>query len=110
MKFPKTLFFSAAILLGSAGFASAVNVDRNMEVLVDKQLTEDYYVTSNGTLTLNIAESHTMKGHFYGSSSLTTDGGRPQTLGRDYAQDNAGYYDINAAGGKIVITGGGTLE
>ena len=110
MKFPKTLFFSAAILLGGAGFASAVNVDRNMEVLVDKQLTEDYYVTSNGTLTLNIAESHTMKGHFYGSSSLTTDGGRPQTLGRDYAQDNAGYYDINAAGGKIVITGGGTLE
>ncbi len=110
MKFPKTLFFSAAILLGSTGFASAVNVDRNMEVLVNKQLTEDYYVTSNGTLTLNIAESHTMKGHFYGSSSLATDGGRPQTLGRDYAQNNAGYYDIDAAGGKIVVTGGGTLE
>lgn len=110
MKFSKKLFLSAAILLGGVGIASAatINVDRNTKVTVDKQLTEDYYVTSNGSLTLNISESHTMKGHFYGSSSNVTDGGAPASLGRDYRL--GGYYDIDSTGGKIEVTGGGVLE
>lgn len=110
MKFSKNLFLSAAIFLGGACLASAatINVDRKMDVSVDKQLTEDYYVSSNGTLTLEISESHTMKGHFYGSSSARSEGAGGGTLGADYR--HRAYYDIGGAGGKIEITGGGTLE
>ncbi len=110
MKFSKNLFLSAAIFLGGACLASAatINVDRNMKVSVDKQLTEDYYVTENGTLTLEISESHAVKGHFYGSSSSASEGGVPRTLGADYFR--TGYYDIGGTGGKIEVTGGGTLE
>lgn len=110
MKFSKNLFLSAAILLGGtcAAFAATINVDRNTKVEVDKQLTEDYYVSSTGNLTLNISESHTMTGHFYGSSSGASVGMQPQTLGADYLL--RGYYDIDSAGGKIEITGGGVLE
>lgn len=109
MKLPKKLFLSAAILLGSACVASAATVKINDERTVDvgANLSNDYYVTSSGNLTLNISASHTLKGHFYGSSSWIEEGGGPVTLGADYR--NGGYYGVDDIG-KIEITGGGTLE
>lgn len=109
MKLSKTTFFSAALLFAGACAVSAVDVTSDRTITVDSQMTENYYVSSEAKLTLSLNNTHTFYGNFYGSTSSAENGGNPQTLAADYVDGN-GYYGINGTGGKIEITGNGTLE
>lgn len=114
MKISKTILFSAAALL--SGFCAVpagavVNVTGSTAIDVTSSLTEDYYVSSDGVLKLNLSDTRTFYGRFLGSSSRTSEGGgRDATsLGDDY-NNGFGYYDIGESGGEIEIAGSGTLE
>ncbi len=112
MKISKTILFSAAALL--SGFCAVpaeavVNVTNGVTVNADKQLTESYRVDESGVLTINVSETHTLSGRLLGSTSrLESTGIAPIDLATDYS-GGFGYYDIDANGGEIEITGGGTL-
>ena len=112
MKISKTILFSAAALL--SGFCAVpaeavVNVTGSTAIDVTSSLTEDYYVSSDGVLKLNLSDTRTFYGRFLGSSSKTSEGDEARTLGDDYNY-GSGYYDIRESGGEIEIAGSGTLE
>lgn len=113
MKLSKNIFFSAAFLLAGAcvGSAATVNVSGDLSIAVDSQMTENYYVSADSTLTLNIGDTHTFYGRFLGSTSRTESNSiiGASSLASDYS-DGEGYYNIGSSGGKIEITGNGTFK